>query len=415
MKPFNFSVWLCLWASTISAAPSVIPPEEDISFNDTLSSALPKRSLQKRATWVDCDSGPFSRLLEQSIRDAYPIIENMVSHLDLLIDMFKDDDSGDLRSDKTTREQRTFDEHNALNSYAMIISRPYYGPGNSKNKDGLKRIKFTREIAKAMLPQYQNHIDNSQNEKLDNEGRPDVSIRCDQAEFLSETDHLGRTYTQATGKKNPSLIDGATVYWLWQYSSVKLGFDGTWVPRLAVCALNNQAGQTRFGGVPAHPTISAHMFGQFSKIMDGETITFCPNHFDSWLDIEADRTQSRLHYRNLHVPIGETPTDEQLELARRLANDDTKIIKWLSNFLVSTFIHEGGHSAAFAGSKDQALVDLSCGTDHPSTDPGCMADIAKGVHALKEGEPQGHTDAQAFSVFAMGMLALNDVSASQFS
>lgn len=138
------------------------------------------------------------------------------------------------------------------------------------------------------------------------------------------------------------------------YNNVDLKLAYTWVPRLAVCALQRGEGQTRFGGVPVSTGIKAHFFPADSDILE-ESITFCPLHFDKWKEIESSRTASGLHWRNLHVGIGESPTKSQLRLTNSLmALDDFKLVenqiratKWLGDFLVSTLIHESTHASAF--------------------------------------------------------------------
>lgn len=151
-----------------------------------------------------------------------------------------------------------------------------------------------------------------------------------------------------------------TYYWLSQSDATE-SLEEKWVPRLEVCALEPGNGQTRFGAVPVNPTIKAHTFPAAEPLVE-ETITFCPIHFDAWLATESTRTQSALHYRNLHVPIGSAPTDEQVQLAQRLLNLDdfahgtsSRGIRWLWDFLVSTMIHESTHAIGFVRSDDNKL------------------------------------------------------------
>lgn len=110
-----------------------------------------------------------------------------------------------------------------------------------------------------------------------------------------------------------------------------------------------------------HPGIKAHTFPAAEPLVE-ETITFCPIYFDAWLATESTRTQSGLHYRNLHVPIGSTLTDEQVQLAQRLLNlgdfaggTRGRGIRWLGDFLVSTMIHESTHAIGFVRSDDNKL------------------------------------------------------------
>lgn len=119
----------------------------------------------------------------------------------------------------------------------------------------------------------------------------------------------------------------------------------------------------RFGGVPASPGIKAHWFqAQAHDVLVEETITFCPVHFDAWLETESTRTQTGLHYRNLHVPIRSTPTDEQVRLTDAFIHLDdftagrlSRGIRWLDDFLVSTMIHESTHAVGFVRSMSNRL------------------------------------------------------------
>lgn len=55
---------------------------------------------------------------------------------------------------------------------------------------------------------------------------------------------------------------------------------------------------------------------------------------------------------------------------------------------------------------DTVLVDLECVTKGGKTEvatlPSCMRQIAAGEQAAVHGDPQGHRDAEMFSVYAMG-------------
>lgn len=68
----------------------------------------------------------------------------MVEHLDLAINLYRDDDSGELKDEKRTKSLRNFDEHNAFASYTQMVSKIYWHPGHKDNKAGLARLKYTR-------------------------------------------------------------------------------------------------------------------------------------------------------------------------------------------------------------------------------------------------------------------------------
>lgn len=77
--------------------------------------------------------------------------------------------------------------------------------------------------------------------------------------------------------------------------------------------------------------------------------------FDKWISADTDRTANGLHYRDLHVDIGSSPTDAQKTASTKLlaegdfTGQSPRAIRWLNDFLVSTMLHESTHSAAFAG------------------------------------------------------------------
>jgi hypothetical protein len=119
----------------------------------------------------------------------------MIAHLELLLDLYNPDGSGELRADKADRGGRTFDEHNAIATYSMFVSKIYWGPGDGRNPDGLDRARSTRNTAIALLAQYREYAAGTITPYNPN-ARKDVAIYCDQAEYLSTRDHLGRTWFQ---------------------------------------------------------------------------------------------------------------------------------------------------------------------------------------------------------------------------
>jgi hypothetical protein len=133
------------------------------------------------------------------------------------------------------------------------------------------------------------------------------------------------------------------------------GEESVWINRAAVCPLTGLPGETRFDGVPTLPGMKAHWFPAPGRIVE-ESITFCPRHFDAWIETERTRTQNRLHWRNMHVPIGSTPTADQQQLAQQLlalpemaSTAQLTGVKWLAKFVVQTMIHESTHAPSFLG------------------------------------------------------------------
>jgi hypothetical protein len=51
-------------------------------------------------------------------------------------------------------------------------------------------------------------------------------------------------------------------------------------------------------------------------------MVFCLPFLAKRLEFEQNEVNSGLHYRNLHVPIGGTPTQEQQALAQRVMSHD---------------------------------------------------------------------------------------------
>lgn len=111
----------------------------------------------------------------------------------------------------------------------------------------------------------------------------------------------------------------------------------------------------RFGGVPAKPSINAYVYPAAYDLVE-ETMFFCPVRFDRWIATDTSRTGAGLHYRDLHVEIGASPSDAQntaidnLLASPDFTDEQAKGITWLSEFLTSTMIHESTHSEAFIGS-----------------------------------------------------------------
>jgi hypothetical protein len=91
--------------------------------------------------------------------------------------------------------------------------------------------------------------------------------------------------------------------------------------------------------------VTYHAVPQFGTVE--EKMVFCPASLARWLTFDNERTNDKLHYRNLHVPIGGTPTQQQQDLASRMIKDGLDV-SWLKKFLVKTIMHEMTHSVAFS-------------------------------------------------------------------
>ncbi|KAI1857172.1 hypothetical protein JX265_011373 [Neoarthrinium moseri] len=380
--------------------------DEYTTFNGSLAS----RSLVKRDVYNDCD-GPHANLLKKSIEDSNNIMANMVAHLDLAIGLYQDDGSGELRDDKRRRDQRTFDENNAILSYNMFIAKSYFGPGHASNRDGYNKLLGTRSLANFLSGQLKRYINGSPLfSGPDN--LPLIRLHCSDADAYSETDQEGRTYTQASGRIQPVKVNGNDIYYVNQnVGGATFGTEESyvWVPRLKVCDVGDGA-TTRLGGVPVDPGISAYTYTDSAPLKE-EIMVFCPASLGKWAATESERSASKVHYRDLHVEMGAQPTDAQIELAKSLkpGENDAENISWLSSFMAQTVIHESTHSRALSGSRDVTLKDVYCKengvTTQTHTDPGCLQRIAKGDPGTldENGKAQGHLDAQLFSMYAMAV------------
>lgn len=128
----------------------------------------------------------------------------MVAHLELAISLYNEDGSGELRDDKATKGQRTFDEHNAFGTYLMFITRHYWGPGDSRNKAGFEKLKGTRDLAKVMKSQYAAYVE-GRSVPWTRGGFPYINIYCDDADVYSERNSAGLTFTQGEFRCMPQL------------------------------------------------------------------------------------------------------------------------------------------------------------------------------------------------------------------
>ncbi|KAL4739546.1 hypothetical protein BDV11DRAFT_169960 [Aspergillus similis] len=414
MKFLSLSVWLgLLCAGLSSAAPASPLAVNEISVTDAL---IARSALEKREVFYSCNNQHFSTYLSQAIPDARKIINNAVEHLNLALSLYNEDGSGRLKTTKDDRKKRTFDEHNAWATYSQFIAKLKWPDddenGLAKSKAGIEKIKGTRDLAKALVKQYDNYLA-GRSVPWTRGGIPYIRIYCDDGDFLSERDSQGRTYTEATGYQDWFYDESTDTRFVMVSRSEgpEMNRKEVWVPRAGVCALQPGAGQTRFGGVTVLEGAKAYVSYPIFGLVE-EAMTFCPMNFDSWTTVEDDRTARGIHWRDMHVEIGEDLSDAQSTAVETLLArpeisatvSHSKGIKWLSNFLVSTFIHESTHAQAFVGGTN-TLIDIKCAkTGFVTTVPGCMASAAKGEDALDgDGNPQGHKDAEAFAIYAMAM------------
>ena len=148
-------------------------------------------------------------------------------------------------------------------------------------------------------------------------------------------------------------------YMLIQREGAEMARKEVWIPRRDVCPLKQGPTQARFGQVPARKGIKAYVSHPRQGLVE-ETMTFCPAEFDRWISFDDDRIKQGIHYRNLHVEIGESPSEHQKGAISTLlkspdinANEGwSRGMMWLGNFLTATMIHESTHSQAFVGGQN---------------------------------------------------------------
>lgn len=146
---------------------------------------------------------------------------------------------------------------------------------------------------------------------------------------------------------------------LLQSEGIEMNRKEVWVSRKDVCPLRRGPRQYRFGLVPAREGIKAYVSYPRRGLVE-ETMTFCPAEFERWIAFNDDRTAQGIHYRDLHVKIGEDPSARQIQaIDTLLASPDINAVEgfsrgmmWLGNFLTTTMIHESTHSHAFVGGQN---------------------------------------------------------------
>ncbi|OBS20069.1 hypothetical protein FPOA_11790 [Fusarium poae] len=293
----------------------------------------------------------------------------MVDHLDLAIGLYRNDGSGELRPEKLASNQRTFDEHNAFATYRALISNHYTGANAEGNREGLARLKYTRDPDD---PDYDTADDAS------DDGSDDSS---DNGSDSSDDDSEDGSDNGSDNGPDDSDED---------------------LPK-------------RFG-IPVEKRLNAYTYKAIFGAVE-ETMVFCPAYHERWLKIEADRLASGKHYRNMHVGIGKKPTDEQKTSASLLLADPdfdpkSKVrrgISWFGDFLVQVLIHESTHAEAFTG-VGNALVDVICrppaGEEKKgnmrTTSLACLRAVVRGDDNVMGEGHQGHKDAEGFAMYAMG-------------
>ncbi|KAM0424912.1 hypothetical protein ACHAPT_009968 [Fusarium lateritium] len=290
--------------------------------NTTLS--LHGRSLEKRQIFSRCGNSVLSPLLAQAIQDAKPIMSNMVDHLDLAIGLYRSDGSGELRPDKDTSYKRTFDEYNAFANYHAFISNHYTGADAVGNREGLETLRAVMTESGDVLywvlqkSATQEGKDKWVQRKLVCDADPD------NPDYDSDEDSDEDSDSGSDDEADNGSDDGSD--------------DET---------------RTRFG-VPVGDGLNAYIYKALYGTIE-EIMVFCPSYHAQWLRVDSDRSGAGIHYRNLHVDVGQEPTDAHRQAAHDLLagsdfqNQGKRGIKWLDDFLVQVFIHESTHAEAFTG------------------------------------------------------------------
>ncbi|KAJ4186637.1 hypothetical protein NW767_012603 [Fusarium falciforme] len=251
----------------------------------------------------------------------------MVDHLDLAIGLYRSDGSGELRSDKLTSSQRTFDEHNAFASYRAFISTHYTGANAPGNLEGLETLRGTRKLAQTITDQLEKYL-NGEPVRWIRGGFPYINLYCNDNKVLPKTNSNGETYRQATGNDDTVITEsGDYLYWVLQKSATLDGKE-SWVQRKLVCDVDpddpdydsddpdsdsddgtdeEEEEKTRFG-VPVGDGLNAYTYKALYGTLE-EIMVFCPSYHAQWLRVDSERSSAGIHYRNLHVDVGQEPTD----------------------------------------------------------------------------------------------------------
>ncbi|KAL2015010.1 hypothetical protein VTK56DRAFT_6533 [Thermocarpiscus australiensis] len=288
------------------------------------------------------------------------------------------------------------------------------GVGDSRNQAGYNKMVSTLGLARSMNEQLEKYLAGTPTTWLRG-GIPYIYIHCTDEDLYSATNPEGRTYSEdvfdeyGNPKPNPVGMNGELWYWV---SAAQLsGHNNVWVLREGVCDLGDGR-TTRFlnPAVPVLSNVRAYVYPSVFGMLE-EKMVFCPAFLAERMAFDGQRVNDGLHSRNMHVPIGGAPTQEQQNLANRLMSVNGQNISWFKNFLVKTFIHESTHSVAFCTPSHETLTDIRCTTtsfDHNGTTTSttvsvdCHSAVVKGVSGgAEDGSAQGHRAAEAFATYAM--------------
>ncbi|KYK56258.1 hypothetical protein DCS_08228 [Drechmeria coniospora] len=324
------------------------------------------RSLQRRDVIIHAAPGDSELLkgyLHDAIRDSEDVMSNMISHLELIIDMFNE--HGDLKQDKRTEESRTWDENNAYLTFKCEFNAAW------NNEPG---------------------------------SFPPMDIVLSEKTVFSDRDPWGRNYQQASQSSAPG-------YFLFRRDMARN--DGVWIYHDALCASLDAPNW----GIPRYENLMAYVVG---SIHDAErplreTMVFCDNHVLDWAaaDSRGD-AGDRTSYRDLHVPIGGAMASRTSGSALRLMStiDPNKQANYLGDFFLTTFIREAAMAQAFCGIGNTLGIQ-SC--DFGTTkNLACLQMLSGGIvrhdkeHLVRFRESMDFPsarDAHAFAMYAMAVYA----------
>ncbi|KAK5995560.1 hypothetical protein PT974_03972 [Cladobotryum mycophilum] len=368
--------------------------ERHIDVNATLP-AIRARSIGKRDASLHCGDSRMASLIVEAMRDAEMIVGNAVKSLNLLQTLF-DPATGELRFGKEHQANRLPDEETAFSTYSMFVHRANQGPNHPENKRGFEAIQFTLDVAKTLRQSITAYL---ANQPIRNSYR--LRIHCDEKEIFGDKNWNGLTYTDETGKPNPSHDD---YYFLWQdKGTMRTPTEfGQWSARKKVCRHTKDETSRDFGSLKI-PTMRAYAYVLTPRHDEtDETMTFCKWTYDDWYNHESYTKLIGVHYRGMHVEQFYKPTEDQKTAAVKLV--DGRIgLEHVQKYFVTTLIHELTHSKSMVTS-DLRLLDIHCAPERTTTELWCLESIAKGESGLDdEGHPQGELDAEAFALFSMAM------------
>lgn len=120
----------------------------------------------------------------------------MIEYLNLVISLYDEDGSGNLKPSKAEKSQRTFDEHNAFALYNVMISGIYArNAAPNENKEGLDKLKGTRDLAETIKSQYEAYHE-GRSVRWVRGGFPYINVFCADEELYSATNSAGLTYSE---------------------------------------------------------------------------------------------------------------------------------------------------------------------------------------------------------------------------